>query len=190
MNADPAESSPADFLRRALRWLAILCLVYAVISLASVVIAIPVQGWMRYSWNYGSRAWRGAEMFTRICSILAMLSLLVGAYGLLRWRRWSRLVLLISASALLITSFASQVLWLFVFIEQINQSRASTRTYYQPPAWFYVTTTLTQWLVFSLFPLVVVWTMLQLEVAELWARRGASGFEVLPLAKAVEGNPP
>jgi hypothetical protein len=187
---EPASSSDRDFLRRALRWLAILCVGYTLISLLNHLVFFIIQGWPWRSNGVRPTGSRLFDVFNTTCSIGSLLMLLVGAIGLLKWKRWSRDIVLSGAIALVFFSLVSTVGWFVIYSKQLNAARATTRMA-GPPTWYYGWSTFTQWISWSTFPAVVIWAMVQTEVRNLWARGGGTGgFEVVPMARTLEGNPP
>jgi hypothetical protein len=184
LNADAAESSPADFLRRALRWLAVVSLVYSGISLLNQAVYLGVEGWPRYSMTFRASGWQRVEMFNMTCTAVSMLTLGIGAVGLLKWKRWSRIVLLVASAAMIVFALLSHVGSFVIYSQYAANARATTR-FNGPSLWFYAWWGFEQWVTSSAFPLLVLLAMAQHEVATLWARGGAGGFEILPLAAAV-----
>ena len=191
MTTAPVEPSSNDFLRSSLRWLAIVCIAYAGVSLIKELVALTVQGWPRYSIGFRASGWQRFDLFNVACSTASLITLLVGGYGMLKWRRWSRLTLLSGGIALIVFHFISTVTWLFFYANQIAAARAATRAAVNYPSiWFYAWTSLCGWLTSSAFPAIIIWATVQRDVVSLWARGAFGGFEVVPMAKAIEGSAP
>jgi hypothetical protein len=170
-----------------LRWLAIVCIVYAALSLAGQAIALAVEGWRYYSLSSLSNSWRRLNAVTSALSTVAQAALLFGGVGLLKWRRWSRVVLWLAAACMIGFSLVSNVGWFIIYSDQI--SKTTTRPV-GLPVWFYGFTTFVMWFTSSAFPAIVLWVMSQREVKNLWAQQGAGGFEVVPMARAVGESAP
>ena len=108
---------------------------------------------------------------------------------MLRWKRWSRVVMLVAAWLIVGVSVLSSVAYSIISAAQISATRATTQ-WTGPPMWFYMWTSLVQWIPYSAFPVIVIWVMLQREVANLWASDSTRAFEVLPVADRAAGGTP
>src|SRR3954470_14808306 len=121
-----------DFLRRVLRWLAIVCVALGGVRLSSFLVYPFRYRGVWPAWYYSS-GFRRLELLAHYATAGTATLLIVGGIALLRWRSWSRAVLLTWAALVAMVSLTSNGAW---FVQYSTEIRASTQPAMQPSiAW-------------------------------------------------------
>ena len=177
-NADAAIDEPQSFLHRALRWLAILAIGYGVVQCSTFVVFIAVREFPFRGW--GTTRWWDKAMSLLYVALLVFL--LVGGFGLLKWKSWGRKLLIAWSLLSIIVGLASAVAYIAVVTRGWGATTATTQVARQYE-WVSMWATFAGWLENCALPLAFLWTLLQPEVKRLWARpSGRGGFDVIPMA--------
>jgi hypothetical protein len=156
---------------RVLRWIAILGIFYGMVGLVSCVVELALNG---LSFDIYPRV----LALGRTAQLSAMLVdgvLLIGAFGLLRWRRWGGILVLIWAPTRLILELLGCLFFAIAYSGMLSQSRQSMAPILWPMA--------IAWLSGNAFPILMLILVRQPEVTALWSNPPASAFEVIPLAE-------
>ena len=175
-----------DFLRRVLRWLAIICLAAGLISVLNL--GTWLAFYPRNVYRYGGMTGRAGFAVNLAYLALPILGV-VGGWALLRWKPWARRVLIAWALADIALGFISNILWYVDYATSMSRAAATTRMTSPVPSvafqgWSMLVTCLAR----MPFPLIVLIVMLQPEVKELWARRAGGAFEVLPIVRPADAE--
>jgi hypothetical protein len=158
--------------------LAAFLLAYAAFELIQFAVYVALEGtaWLG---SYGRRRFEGALQMTRIA---ACVLLLVGAAGMLKWKPWSRVAVMIWAVSIVILTFASNVGWFFEYAAQLRANAATTQIV-NPPLWKMAVHQLLWW-VQSIFLPALIWLIVRRpEIAQLYKPVRRGGFEVVPIAR-------
>jgi hypothetical protein len=178
MDATPAEAR--TFLHRILRWMAVLALAYGGLQAVSLIAFAAAQGFPydRYSFGGGKLVSLGISILMVILAALAI----VGGWGLLRWRAWARLVLVIWSALAILLGLGQGIVSTGAFL---RMTAATSQPSGLPHPALVVWASLHHWLTNCVLPIVFLLILLQPEVARLWAGpRGGGGFNVIPMAAA------
>ena len=175
----PAETH--DFVRRVLRWLAVVCVAVGALRAVSFIVQSTSYRWWWPSFYY-SAGLQKLEVGLRYIMVAGAILLLIGGVALVRWKSWSRTILLIWAAVAILSTFTSNAIW---FSRYVMERAASTQPAFQPSIALMGWYMLANWIDSCAFPVVVAAVLLQPEVAHLWARLRGGGFDVVPFAAPV-----
>ena len=182
MDAPPAESR--TFLHRVVRCVAVLALAYGLLQ-AVTLTAWGITRGLPYDGYYVGSRHLAVGMSLLAFALTAFV--IVGGWGLLKWKAWGRVALIVWSALTIVLGCVQSVL---SDIMVLRSMAATTQPGVQPHAGVYVWTSFHHWLTYSALPIVILLAMLQPEVARLWSGpRGAGGFEVIPMASTAAANP-
>ena len=177
MDAPAAESR--TFLHRVLRWVAFLALAYGLLQAVSLFAYAATVGFPYYRYFIWPR-WLDIGM--SLLLIASATTVMVGGWGLLRWRSWGRVVLIVWSVLAILLGLAQAIASTAHFV---RRAAATTQSAAQAQTGLMVWSSLYDWMTSSALPVVFLAVLLQPEVAKLWARpTRAGGFDVVPMASA------
>ncbi|HVT88666.1 MAG TPA: hypothetical protein VHD56_07440 [Tepidisphaeraceae bacterium] len=186
------ESRP--FALRALRALAWLLFFLGSIGVVSIVVEQLNYGaasqLIRYPYSLGGSGFYVFYMMGLLIGYGSFILQVVGSIGLLFWKNWSRLVLIIWSAFRSCSLFLSMLATIFSYTR--NVSSATSRPVVTNLA--YVTWSMFGgWLYNCALPILTFWLLRQREVVEFWSRPRGGGFDVIPMAQVATsdqiGNP-
>ena len=175
----PRHDEPPTFLHRAVRVVAMIVTAYAALHVLQDLVALAVRG---AAWGYFGYSYRFADRAIGLSRLAVTVLLLVGGIGVLRRKPWARVAVLLGMILLVVISFATYVLSLAQYVEDL--SRAPTQPS-NAPTWQMAIAYAFWFAESTLFPLLVWLILRQPEVARLFERPRAGGFEVVPVAQPV-----
>ena len=169
------------FLRDVIRILALIGLGHAALQLVQYVLHFFFWG----TWWEGARGGvRLADRAIQLSRLGAILLLLVGAIGLLKWKPWARPAVLWWAIVTLLLNAVASLPWLVQYAQDI--SAATTQwTAGQQPFWHIVLWTLLSSIDSLFLPLLFLLILRRPEAASLFERTTGGGFDVVPMARPV-----
>jgi hypothetical protein len=178
---EPAAES-RTFLHSVVWWLGVLALGYGLLHAVTLILAAATQGFLY------DRYWmrdREAAFAMSVVQVASTVLLLAGAWGLLRWKPWARVVLVVW-SALTISLGLVRVISSTAYFVRETAAIATSQPSYRPNIGMLFWSSFQYWLETCALPILLIVLLRQPEVAKLWARpRGADGFEVIPMASPV-----
>jgi len=178
---EAAPTERPEFLHRVIRIIAGVMLAYAVFHLVQAGVEIVVS---RSLWNYAQGAMRPYARAIQLSNLGATVLLAVGAAGMLKWRSWSRTLVMFWAILIIILRFISSAYWVVSYVQAV--STATTRVIYEP-LWRTLLLHLFWWIGNTFFPMLIWLILRQPEVTTAFARVHGGGFEVVPFAHRAGG---
>jgi hypothetical protein len=178
MDAPPAESR--TFLHRVLRWIAIVALALGLLQVVTLIVYTVSSGFPYDRYWLPNTAAAISMSAMRIASAAI---LVVGGWGLLRWKYWGRVVLIVWSVLSILLALASTI-GSVVFISR--EVAATTQPTGQSNAGLMIWTSVHHWLDNCALPVLFLAALFQPEAAKMWAGPKRGGFDVIPMANVVD----
>jgi hypothetical protein len=169
----------------------------AILGIAGGAMMLAQQGmyfsqnpWSSRLSSIGRGDWFVLYLVANAIEVGASLLLIISSINLFQWKPWARVGLIIWAAIEVVAGLLMIGFYTMYYTTYVARLPAST----QP-------TMSTQQIVISLlggifatfyrqmFPLAVAWIMLQREVKAIWSGPRSGGFDVIPIAQAVQAPP-
>jgi hypothetical protein len=175
-----ASNGPRPFVHRVLRVVAILGLAAAVLGLSQDGMNLAQNGFQT------SRFLRGGGVMTLywlagLFALSADVLLLIASNALLQWKSWARINLIVWAGLQITADLIRAIFYVSYYINYFATTSASTQATSGTSQQFVysIVMAIASGFLKDIFPLLVLWLMLQSEIRDLWSAGRTGGFEVL-----------